>query len=115
MTRKQDIWRAVAVTLAVVVIAAALVPLCTMRDCRETSAAPCSDFKPACDNCPQPVMMKHAQDDAAGAVTFDPVQPAPATDVVAAIDPVVLDRASALPAPTPSPPPLDPLGVRLTV
>jgi hypothetical protein len=90
-------------------------PLCTMPDCDDLSAGTCSDFKPACDQCPDSVVMKHTHDDAIRVA-------APGID-----EPVALALAEAVPAlaiavpsfqapeVTASPPPSDPLGVRLTV
>lgn len=112
--------RSYSVTLLTVGLIAALLfsvttPLCRMPECTDTLVGSCSDFQPACDDCPKAVVMKHTSDDA--------VIPAPASVgqlvAVAQLDiaPVqlVVSALPDLPDVTASPPPLDPLGVRLTV
>jgi hypothetical protein len=94
---------------------ALLVPLCTMPACDDTGAAACADFQPVCDDCPPNVVMKHDHGDAVSVHAPAPVNLV-ATPVVTATEPVVpVVFALAGPIPTASPPPLDPLGVRLLV
>lgn len=101
--------------LVAIVLAGVMTPLCPMPACSETGAVACSDFKPACDQCPDAVVMKH---DSGDAVATSPVN----LDSVALLGTVPQDAAPApvalaftLPEVTASPPPLDPLGVRLIV
>lgn len=116
MTGKALSMKMVAMALALVVFAAVLVPLCVMPECAEASTAPCSDFKPACDECPPQMVMKHTHDEAvtkAPAPAFEPV--ALGTVVALPVDAVRV-AALVLPEVTASPPPpLSPLGVRLTI
>ena len=90
-------------------------PLCLMPECTDVAVGSCSDFQPACDDCPEAAVMKHTPDDAL-------VIAAPSLGELTAIavlrtapEPVVVSVTLAAPAATASPPPLDPLGVRLTV
>jgi len=103
------------VGLVAIVIAGVLTPLCPMPGCDDAGTVACGDYKPACDECPDAVVMKH---DPGDAVATSPVNvdslvllgTAPQDAVPA---PVAL--AFALPEVTASPPPLDALGVRLIV
>lgn len=90
-------------------------PLCLMPECTDVAVGSCSDFKPACDDCPEAAVMKHTPDDAV-------VMAAPTLGELTAIavfqtapEPVIVSVTLAAPAITASPPPLDPLGVRLTI
>lgn len=104
-----------AATLVVAVFAALLVPLCTMPACEDTTAGSCSDFQPACGDCPETVVMKHTPDDAvaSAAPTFGELALIAQLDLSA--EPVAVEPVAAVPDATAAPPPLDPLGVRLTV
>lgn len=104
-----------AAVLVAVVLVGILTPLCTMLTCEQTAAQVCSDFKPACDKCPNPVVMKHASNDAVAtaAPVFDQV--AVVAQLMPPAEPLPAALARAVPDVTASPPPLDPLGVRLTV
>jgi len=117
MARSADRVTWIAVATLLVMLASVAVPLCAMPECTPTSlAATCSDFKPACSDCgPGPLIMKHSRDEAASAA-------APAVDPPVALEPALIVPEPTLvaftvaePAPTGAPPPLDPLGVRLTV
>lgn len=105
--------------IAMVLVAVALVgvatPVCAMPACDNTSAGTCSEFIPACDECPDSIVMKHTHDDAMGVMAVRVDTPvvlatAPALPILVAQSPCL-----AGPVATASPPPLDPLGVRLTV
>ncbi|MDO8848752.1 MAG: hypothetical protein Q7W51_10250 [Coriobacteriia bacterium] len=116
MTRRLDIMKVLAMALVAVALLGIATPLCTMPDCDDLSAGTCSDFKPACDECPDSdVVMKHTHDDAirVAAHEIDAPVALAASEVVPA--PTIVLPAFAAPEVTASPPPLDPLGVRLTV
>lgn len=104
-----------AVALIAIVFAGVLTPLCPMAGCNDAGTVACGDYKPACDKCPDAVVMKH---DPGDAVTTSPVT----MDNVAVLGTIAWDAAPApvalayaLPEVTASPPPVDPLGVRLIV
>lgn len=105
-----------AAVLVAAVFLAMLTPVCTMPSCDDTTAAgSCSDFEPACEQCPETLVMKHAPDDAVSShaqVYNPPVVVAALTD---SVEPAAVTRALDAPDATAPPPPLDPLGVRLTV
>jgi uncharacterized protein involved in copper resistance len=115
MTGMTRIGRLLATALAALVLVSLLTPVCAMPDCDQTATATCSDFQPACEKCPTQVVMKHSHDDA--------VRKAPQafgdTAHLAMLElrhaPLVIELADEAPEPTVSPPPLDPLGVRLTI
>lgn len=115
VTRRFEKMSWLAAAIVVAVFAALLTPLCTMPSCDDTGAGGCSDFKPACDECPDTLVMKHSYDDALASVS------APVAELVAlaytphTVEAVVVVRALDAPDATASPPPLDPLGVRLSV
>jgi len=115
MTRRLDIVRLIAMALVAVAVLGVVTPVCAMPDCDDVSAGTCSDFAPACDDCPDQVLMKHTHDDAVGSASH-PVEP-PAAIVAAETlpEPAIIAAAFAAPEATASPPPLDPLGVRLSV
>jgi hypothetical protein len=115
MTRRFDTVRLLAMALVAVVLVGVVTPVCAMPDCDDTSAGTCSDFLPACDDCPDVPVMKHTPDDATSPVALDLSDPAVVATVLPAAAPVLLSLAVTVPATTASPPPLDPLGVRLTV
>lgn len=115
MTRGANMVASIATVLIAVVISAVLIPVCTMPGCEDTGAASCSNFASACDQCPAPVVMKHSHDDATSPVAFALAEPAIVAAVFDAAEPALLSPAPIAPRPTASPPPLDPLGVRLTV
>lgn len=104
-----------AATLVVAVFAALLVPLCTMPSCSDTSAGSCSDYKQACDACPEALVMKHTPDDAVTTAVVTPGELAVLAHLEISAEPVLAAPVASLPAATAAPPPLDPLGVRLTV
>jgi hypothetical protein len=104
----------IAMVLVTVVVLGALTPVCAMPLCDDTSMGTCSDYKPACDDCPETVVMKHVRDEATALPAYAP--PALiATDLVPVVVPAPVSRPVPVPDQTASPPPLDPLGVRLTV
>jgi hypothetical protein len=106
-------WVAAALVAAVVV--AALIPLCAMPDCTRASSVSCGSSGHGCSGCGQTVVMKH---EGGGALTARSVQ----VDVPVAVGAVavpnpyaIVEVAPLAPVPTASPPPQDPLGVRLIV
>lgn len=115
MARTAPITRLLAMALAAVALVSVVTPVCAMPDCVDVSATICGDFLPACDDCPGTTIMKHTPDEAV---------PAQLTELEA---PTFLEYVTPVPAPVPaswhvtvpdvtsSPPPLDPLGVRLTI
>lgn len=115
MTGTTNITRLIALALVAAVGAALLVPLCTMPACDDTGAVACADFQPACDDCPPSVVMTHQRSDAVPGSVPAPVELV-ALPLVAAVTPTApVEFAHVEPVPTASPPPLDPLGVRLLV
>lgn len=115
MTVRLEKWDWLAATLVVALFAALLTPLCTMPECDDTSTGVCSDFQSACDDGPDTVVMKHVHDDAVSVSAPVLGQPAVIATTLALAAPAALSPAFAVPEATASPPPLDPLGVRLTV
>ncbi len=115
MTRIADITRVLAGALAALVLVGILTPACAMPDCDETGTSICADYKPVCGDCPDTVVMKHAPDD--GALAAAPWAESPgvtgALSVPGAV--AVADRSRPLPETRAAPPPIDPLGVRLTI
>lgn len=103
-----------AMALVAVVLAAVLTPLCTMTDCQQTAVGTCSDYQPACPDCPRQVAMKHTHDDALQAAAPAHFEFA-ALGTVASYQPPAVIHVVNAPDVTASPPPLDPLGVRLTL
>lgn len=115
MARWMDRVKLLAMALVAVALVGVLTPVCTMPNCDDVSAGTCSDFIPACDDCPDSVVMKHTHDDATG---VSPVElDAPVVLATAVVVPVPMAPSPSFSAPeaTASPPPVDPLGVRLTV
>jgi len=117
VARLADRVRWIAVATLLVMLASVAVPLCAMPECTPTSlAAACSDFKPACSDCgPGPLIMKHSRDEAASAAAPAAASPVALEPAVIVPEPILVAFTVAEPAPTGAPPPLDPLGVRLTV
>jgi hypothetical protein len=121
MARRHDIARLFVVALMAVTLVGVLTPVCEMPECDTFTVGVCNegdlpgDFKSACDDCGESIVMKHSHDDATraqGVVLPDLAVAALAPD--SAVRPVVTAQAMA-PEATASPPPLDPLGVRLLV
>lgn len=104
-----------AAALVVAVIAAALTPLCTMPDCQDIGVGSCSDYAPACDDCPKGVVMKHTPDDSVQVAAPAQAVLVAVADVSRSPEPLVAEPAPHVPDATASPPPLDPLGVQLTI
>jgi len=116
MTRITDMGRLLAMALVAIVMLGVLTPLCTMPTCDDISVDACSDFQPACGDCPEAVVMKHTPDDAVASVAPTFGELVSLGQLAASAEPVpVTTRALIAPEATASPPPLDPLGVRLTV
>jgi hypothetical protein len=101
--------------LVAVTLVGVLTPICTMPDCEDTSAGSCSDFQPACDDCPDAVVMKHVHDDAVSVSASALVEPVILAEAITITEPSALAPAFTVPDATASPPPLDPLGVRLSL
>lgn len=116
MARSNHSVKVIAAALVAVVLVALLVPLCGMAECTNATTTACSDFKPACDDCPPGVVMKHTRDEASGTPTLALPAPVVVATVTALAAPDLSAVALALPEVTSSPPPpLQPLGVRLTI
>ena len=115
MTRRLDSMKVLAMALVAVALLGIATPLCTMPDCDDLSAGTCSDFRPACDECPDSVVMKHTHDDAIRVMAPGIDAPVALAAVEVLPAPTLALPAFAAPEVTASPPPLDPLGVRLTV
>ena len=105
--------------IAIGLVAAALLgvatPACAMPDCVDVSAGDCSESAPVCDECPGTIIMKHGSDDA---VSVTAIAAEPPADSVAAVAPIASASCPGvpwIPEATGAPPPLDPLGVRLTL
>ena len=115
MTRRLDIVRLIAMALVAVAVLGVVTPVCAMPDCDDVAADTCSDFMPACDDCPDQIVMKHTHDEAAGpaSVSVEPSAVIVAAEILP--EPALIAAAFAVPEATASPPPLDPLGVRLSV
>jgi len=105
----------VAAVLIAAVLLGELTPLCGMPECDDTSVSTCSDFTAACGECPETVVMKHSHDDALTSTAPAPGDVAGLACVRPTAEPVIVARALDAPDATASPPPLDPLGVRLTI
>lgn len=107
--------RLLAMALVAVALASVATPVCAMPECGDVDAGTCSDFLPACDDCPESMVMKHTPDDAMARHTHSLTPPV----AMALVTPVAVvlpaQPALALPEATASPPPLEPLGVRLSI
>ncbi|MBF4509647.1 MAG: hypothetical protein ISP10_04090 [Aeromicrobium sp.] len=115
---RRPAWMDVSVIAIVVIALAGIVtPVCAMPECDATSLSACSSVAPACGECDDStVVMKHQPDEAlsADAVrTADTVATPAVVPAQAAC--TVVSLAVIEPAITASPPPRDPLGVRLTI
>jgi hypothetical protein len=115
MNRVTDKMTWIAMALVAIALVGVIIPVCAMPTCDDTSAGTCSDFIPACDDCPDTVLMKHTHDDAVGVSTVEIDAPVALAAIVALPEPMASPTRVAAPEVTTSPPPLDPLGVRLTV
>ena len=115
MTRWLDMTKLIAMALVAVAVLGVVTPACAMPDCNDISAGTCSDFAPACDDCPDQVVMKHTHDEALSTTALATEPPATCVTAEATPTPAILEVAFTAPEATASPPPLDPLGVRLTV
>ncbi len=115
MNRMTDKMTWIAMALVAVALVGVITPVCAMPTCDNSAAGPCSDFIPACDECPTAVVMKHTHDDAVGVSASTIPAPVALAAVIALPEPIVSSTYLAVPEVTTSPPPLDPLGVRLTV
>lgn len=115
MARTALITRLLAMALVAVALVGAVTPVCAMPDCGDVVTGTCTDFPPACDDCPEPVMMKHTPDDAMTAQPTALGTPTFLAYVTPIAAPVPASWHVGVPDVTSSPPPLDPLGVRLTI
>jgi hypothetical protein len=115
MTRVSDRVKLIAMVLVAVALLGVATPVCAMPACDDTSAGTCSEFIPACDECPTSIVMKHTHDDAVGVAAVQVDAPVVLANTPVLPLPVVQSPCLAGPVATASPPPLDPLGVRLTV
>lgn len=97
-----------------VVLLGLMTPVCAMAACKGMTSCACSDFKPTCGDCPSQTIMKHTQDDAVCATPTCAAHLGVVGQTVVSAVPTV-DRALEAPRATASPPPLEPLGVRLTI
>ena len=115
MAGKLDRLSWLAAALVAVVLVGVLTPLCTMPECDDVAAGTCSDFQPACDQCPDSVVMKHTHDDAVRSASLELDELVAVAQLAPVAEPVITVRFLPVPDVTASPPPLDPLGVRLSV
>ena len=115
MTRKTDIARMLAMALVAVALLGIVTPVCAMPDCGDVATSTCTDFMPACDDCPDSIVMKHTHDDATRVQTHTLESPTVVAHIEPLPDVALVSQFLAVPDATASPPPLDPLGVRLTV
>lgn len=115
MARTALITRLLAMALVAVAVVSVVTPVCAMPDCGDVTTGTCQDFLPACDDCPEAVMMKHTPDDAVTAQPTPLETPTFLAYVTPVTAPVPVSRHITVPDVTSSPPPLDPLGVRLTI
>lgn len=115
MTRWLDMTKLVAMALVAVALLGVVTPVCAMPDCNDISAGTCSDFAPACDDCPDQVVMKHTHDAALTTSALATEPPATCAVVDVPPTPMIFSIFCTAPEATASPPPLDPLGVRLTI
>lgn len=109
------ITRLLAMALVAVALVSVVTPVCAMPDCGDVTTGTCTDFLPACDDCPEAVIMKHTPDDAKAAQPTALETPTFLSYVTPVAAPVPASWHIAAPDVTSSPPPLDPLGVRLTI
>lgn len=108
-------WDWVAAILVAAVLAAFLTPLCTMPSCDSKGGTSCSGAEATCDRCPKGLTMKHAQVEASPAAV-SPLAPCAVLALVPERPHILIAfHPLAPPAATASPPPIDPLGVRLSV
>lgn len=115
MIRSGTISRLLTMALAAIVLAAVLVPVCQMPECTDITVGSCSDFQPACDDCPKAAVMKHTPDEALASAAPSLGELAAIAPLQTSPEPIAVSLALSAPAVTASPPPLDPLGVRLTI
>lgn len=115
MTRRLDIVKLIAMALVAIAVLGVVTPVCAMPDCKDVAADTCSDFTPACDDCPDQVLMKHSNDEAVASVSIAVEPPVAVAALEAPAEPIVAGFVFRAPEATTSPPPLDPLGVRLTI
>ena len=115
MNRATDKMAWIAMALVAVAVLGVVTPVCAMPDCDDIAADTCSDFMPACDDCPDQIVMKHTHDDAVGVSTVEIDSPVALAAVITLPEPIAPSTHVTVPEVTTSPPPLDPLGVRLTV
>lgn len=122
MARRHGIARLFVVALMAVTLVGVLTPVCEMPECDTLAAVGMcgesslpGDFKLACDDCGESIVMKHSHDDATSAQSVVLPDLAVAALVPdSTVRPVVTANAL-VPEATASPPPLDPLGVRLLI
>lgn len=116
MTGTPHIVRSVALAMALVAVLGIAVPVCTMPDCDAASLSACSDVAPACDGCgDETVVMKHLPDEAVPVAAIAPVLFAAALPMPPDPAPALVAYTVPVPEATAAPPPLDPLGVRLSI
>ena len=121
MARRHDRARLFVVALMAITLLGVLTPVCEMPECDTFTVGVCNegdlpgDFKSACDDCGESIVMKHSHDDATsaqGVALPDLAVAALAPD--SAVRPIVTVH-TLVPEATASPPPLSPLGVRLLI
>ncbi|MHB1018359.1 MAG: hypothetical protein ACYC2X_10815 [Coriobacteriia bacterium] len=115
MRRTTLITRLLAMALVAVALVSVVTPVCAMPECGDVATGTCTDFLPACDDCPDTIVMKHTHDDATAGQAYSIEAPVAVAFVAPIADVVPAQPFVAEPDVTASPPPLDPLGVRLTV
>lgn len=115
MRRTALITRLLAMALVALALVSVVTPVCAMPECGDVATGTCTDFLPACDDCPDTIVMKHTHDDATTVQSHALESLAVVAYVAPVADVLPVQPFVALPDVTASPPPLDPLGVRLTV
>ncbi|MBN2248320.1 MAG: hypothetical protein JW733_06435 [Coriobacteriia bacterium] len=115
MGRTALMTRLLAMALAAFAVVSVVTPVCAMPECGDVATGTCSDFMPACDDCPDTIVMKHTHDDATKGQGHSLESPVAVAFVLPAAYVVPVQPLPEVPDATASPPPLDPLGVRLTV
>ncbi len=116
MTGSPNIVRSIAFVTLFVALLGFAVPVCTMPACEAASLSACSDVAPACGDCDdETVVMKHMPDEATTPAPLAPSVFAGAITRTSEPSPALVAFSVPEPDATGAPPPLDPLGVRLSI
>lgn len=116
MIGSPHIVRLVALVTVFIALLGFAVPVCAMPECEAATLSTCSDVAPACADCgDETIVMKHTPDEATASVPLAPVVFVGALACAPETTPALVAMTVFEPSATASPPPLDPLGVRLTI